>query len=118
MGPSASLSYLLKEFKSLIPYRYDDLSNARNKLTPSQYQEHMKPIVARWEHTADSLIQICRPSAKAARLIKNKADLQAGGLFFDFLMSRDYYASRIQPTKLESERRRFLLRLLEEDAAE
>lgn len=90
MGPSASLSYLLKEFKSLIPYRYDDLSNARNKLTPSQYQEHMKPIVARWEHTADSLIQICRPSAKAARLIKNKADLQAGGLFFDFLMSRDY----------------------------
>lgn len=75
MGPSASLSYLLKEFKSLIPYRYDDLSNARNKLTPSQYQEHMKPIVARWEHTADSLIQICRPSAKAARLIKNKADL-------------------------------------------
>ena len=94
MGPSASLSYLLKEFKSLIPYRYDDLSNARNKLTPSQYQEHMKPIVARWEHTADSLIQICRPSAKAARLIKNKADLQAGGLFFDFLMSRDYYAKQ------------------------
>jgi thiol-disulfide isomerase/thioredoxin len=54
----------------------------------------MKPIVARWEHTADSLIQICRPSAKAARLIKNKADLQAGGLFFDFLMSRDYYAKQ------------------------
>ena len=94
MGPSAPLSYLLKEFKSLIPYRYNDLSNARNKLTPSQYQEHMKPIVARWEHTADSLIQICRPSAKAARLIKNKADLQAGGLFFDFLMSRDYYAKQ------------------------
>ena len=94
MGPSASISYLLKEFKALIPYRYDDLSNARNKLTPSQYQEHMKPIVARWEHTADSLIQICHPSAKAARLIKNKADLQAGGLFFDFLMSRDYYAKQ------------------------
>ena len=75
---SVMLPRLLKEFKSLIPYRYDDLSNARNKLTPSQYQEHMKPIVARWEHTADSLIQICRPSAKAARLIKNKADLQAG----------------------------------------
>ena len=27
-------------------------------------------------------------------LIKNKADLQAGGLFFDFLMSRDYYAKQ------------------------
>ena len=71
MGPSAP-SYLLKEFKSLIPYRYNDLSNARNKLTPQPISEHMKPIVARWEHTADSLIQICRPSAKAARLIKNK----------------------------------------------
>ena len=94
MGPSAPLSYLLKDLDKLITYRYEDLSKSQKTLTPDQYQEHMKPIVARWEHTADSLIQICRPSAKAARLIKNKADLQAGGLFFDFLMSRDYYAKQ------------------------
>ncbi len=94
MGPSAPLSYLLKEFSSLIPYRYEDLSNSRNKLTPSQYKEHMKPFIAQWEHTADSVIQICQPSAKAVRLIKNKTNLQAGGLFFDFLMSRDYYAKQ------------------------
>ena len=106
MGPSAPLSYLLKEFSSLIPYRYEDLSNSRNRLTPSQYKEHMKPFIAQWEHTADSVIQICQPSAKAVRLIKNKTNLQAGGLFFDFLMSRDYLRETgySQPS-LESARR-------------
>ena len=68
--------------------------HSRNRLTPSQYKEHMKPFIAQWEHTADSVIQICQPSAKAVRLIKNKTNLQAGGLFFDFLMSRDYYAKQ------------------------
>ena len=94
MGPSASLSYLLKEFKSLIPYRYDDLSNARNKLTPSQYQgaheADCRPMGAYSRFTYSDL----PPIGKGCRLIKNKADLQAGGLFFDFLMSRDYYAKQ------------------------
>lgn len=94
MGPSAYLSYLLQEFKPLIAYRYEDLSKSREKLTPGEYREHMKPIVAQWKHTADSLIQICQPSAKAVSLIKNKTSLQAGSTFFDFLMSRDYYAKQ------------------------
>lgn len=94
MGPSASLSYLSKEFATLISYRYDDLSQAQKTLTPNQYKEHMQPIIAQWKHTADSLIQIYQPSTKAVRLIKNKTELQAGSAFFDFVMSRDYYAKQ------------------------
>lgn len=94
MGPSASLSYLLKEFRALISYPYADLSNSQKTLTPNQYKEHMKPIIARWGHVADSVIRICQPSAKAVRLIKNKTSLQAGSAFFSFAMSRDYLAER------------------------
>lgn len=94
MGPSASLSYLLKEFSSLITYPYADLSNSQKTLTPNQYKDHMKPIIAQWEHAADSVIRICQSSAKAVRLIKNKTSLQAGSAFFDFLMSRDYLAEQ------------------------
>ena len=94
MGPSASLSYLLKDFDNLITYRYEDLSKSQKTLTPDQYKEHMKPIIAQWKQVADSVSQIYQPSLKAVHLIKNKVDLQAGSMLFDFLMSRDYYAKQ------------------------
>lgn len=94
MGPSASLSYLSKELSTLIPYHYDDLSQSQKTLTPNQYKEHMQPIIAQWKHTTDSLIQIYQPSSKAVRLITNKTKLQTGSTFFDFVMSRDYYAKQ------------------------
>lgn len=94
MGPSAPLSHLLKEFSALISYPYSDLSTSQKALTPNQYKEHMKPIIAQWEHAADSVIRICQPSAKAVRLIKNKTSLQAGNAFFSFLMRRDYLANQ------------------------
>mgnify|MGYP000784399597 CR=1 FL=1 len=94
MGPSAPLSYLLKDFDKLITYRYEALTKAQKTLTPNQYKEHMKPIIAQWKQVADSVSQIYQPSLKAVHLIKNKVDLQAGSMFFDFLMSRDYYAKQ------------------------
>jgi len=54
----------------------------------------MKPIIAQWKQVADSVSQIYQPSLKAVHLIKNKVDLQAGSMLFDFLMSRDYYAKQ------------------------
>lgn len=94
MGPSASLSYLLNDFENLISYRYEDLVKSRKTLTPDQYKTHMKPIIAQWKHVADSIKRIYQPSLKAVHLIKNKVDLQAGCMFFNFLMSRDYYAQQ------------------------
>ena len=94
MGPSAPLSYLLKDLDKLITYRYEALTKAQKTLTPNQYKEHMKPIIAQWKQVADSVSQIYQPSLKAVHLIKNKVDLQAGNMFFDFLMSRDYYAKQ------------------------
>lgn len=94
MGPSASLSYLLSEFDNIISYRYQDLSKSQKTLTPDQYKDHMKPIIAQWKQAADSINRIYQPSLKAVRLIKNKVDLQIGGTFFDFLMGRDYYAKQ------------------------
>lgn len=94
MGPSASLSYLLNDFDNLITYRYNDLTKSQKTLTPDQYKDHMKPIIAQWKQAADSINRIYQPSLKAVRLIKNKVDLQAGSMFLDFLMSRDYYAKQ------------------------
>lgn len=99
MGPSASLSYLLNDFDNLISYRYDDLTKSQKTLTPDQYKDHMKPIIAQWKQAADSISRIYQPSLKAVRLIKNKVDLQAGSTFLDFLMSRDYYAKQDSTNK-------------------
>lgn len=94
MGPSATLSYLLSDFSNRITYKYADLSKSQTTLTPNQYKEHMKPIIAQWKQVADSLCRHYQSSAKAVRLIKNKTDLQAGSAFFEFMMSRDYLAQR------------------------
>lgn len=94
MGPSAPLSYILSDFSKLITYGYGDLSKSQKTLTPNQYKEHMKPIIAQWQHVADSVCQIYQPSPKAVCLIKNKVKLQTGNAFLDFEMSRDYYAQQ------------------------
>ena len=84
MGPTAPFSYILSE----------DLSKSQKTLTPNQYKEHMRPIIAQWKHIADSVCRVYHPSLKAVCLIKNKVKLQTGNAFFDFAMSRDYYAKQ------------------------
>ena len=74
---SIRLSLLPAErFDNQITYRYEDLSKSQKTLTPDQYKEHMKPIIAQWKQVADSVSQIYQPSLKAVHLIKNKVDLQ------------------------------------------
>ena len=94
MGPTAPFSYILSNFSKSIPYRYEDLSKSQKTLTPNQYKEHMRPIIAQWKHIADSVCRVYHPSLKAVCLIKNKVKLQTGNAFFDFAMSRDYYAKQ------------------------
>jgi thiol-disulfide isomerase/thioredoxin len=94
MGPTAPFSYILSNFSKSIPYRYEDLSKSQKTLTPNQYKEHMRPIIAQWRHIADSVCRVYHPSLKAVCLIKNKVKLQTGNAFFDFAMSRDYYAKQ------------------------
>ena len=96
MGPTAPFSYILSDFSKSIPYRYEDLSKSQKTLTPNQYKEHMRPIIAQWRHIADSVCRVYHPSLKAVCLIKNKVKLQTGNAFFDFAMSRDYYAKQVK----------------------
>lgn len=83
MGPTAPFSYILSDFSKSIPYRYEDLSKSQKTLTPNQYKEHMRPIIAQWKHIADSVCRVYHPSLKAVCLIKNKVKLQTGNAFFD-----------------------------------
>ena len=99
MGPTAPFSYILSDFSKSIPYRYEDLSKSQKTLTPNQYKEHMRPIIAQWKHIADSVCRVYHPSLKAVCLIKNKVKLQTGNAFFDFAMSRDYYANQALKVK-------------------
>lgn len=108
MGPSAPISYLSKDLGDLITYDYSDLSKSQKELTPNQFKERMKPFIAQWNHIADSLTQRYKPSEKAVRLIKNKADLQAGTVLFDFTSSRRYYA--------EQDTANLVLKVKEEDS--
>lgn len=92
MGPSAALSYLLIDYDQLYSFDYGDLTKQQKELSPSQYQEHIKPTFAQWESIADSVIRANQASPKAVHLIKNKLAVQMAVPYFDFLMSRDYYA--------------------------
>ncbi|MDD3036300.1 thioredoxin-like domain-containing protein [Bacteroides sp.] len=92
MGPSADLSYLLRDYDELYSFDYGDLAKQQKTLSPSQYQEHMKPTFAQWESIADSVIRANETSSKAVHLIKNKLAVQMAVPCFEFLMGRDYYA--------------------------
>ena len=89
MGPTAPFSYILSDFSKSIPYRYEDLSKSQKTLTPNQYKEHMRPIIAQWKHIADSVCRVYHPSLKAVCLIKNKVKLQTGNAFFDYYAKQD-----------------------------
>ena len=92
MGPSASLSYLAEDCRSLISYNYEDMYKSQKELTPNQYKEHIQPFISEWKHIADSLIRIYQPSKKAVRQIENKVKLTTGTALYEFLLSRSYYA--------------------------
>lgn len=94
MGPSAAISQTINIHDNLFNINYDELSKARKELSPNQYKAQQQPIFQRWQQLADSLIQVNNYSGKMAHLIKNKVKLTIGNCLFDFLMSRDYYASQ------------------------
>ena len=92
MGPSAYLSYLYKDLRSLISYPYNKLSKAQKQLTPNEFKEMVKPDFSKWDQIGDSLTQIYGVSDKAVHLLKNKINIKKGYTLFVYLMSRDYYA--------------------------
>ena len=85
MGQRAYLSYLAMTLNDSFRYPYDKLSQAQKTLTPAQFQEQLKPVIARWQQQADSLCRLYAPNQKA---------IQAGVTYFEYQLSRDYYAQQ------------------------
>lgn len=94
MGRRADLSYLATTLKQSFYYPYDKLSKAQKTLTPAQFQEQLKPVVAQWQQQADSLCRLYAPSQKAVSLIRNQMAMQVGSTYLNFQMSRNYYAQQ------------------------
>lgn len=94
MGRRADLSYLATTLKQSFYYPYDKLSKAQKTLTPAQFQEQLKPVVAQWQQQADSLCHLYAPSQKAVSLIRNQMAMQVGSTYLNFQMSRNYYAQQ------------------------
>ena len=94
MGRRADLSYLATTLKQSFYYPYDKLSKAQKTLTPAQFQEQLKPVVAQWQQQADSLCRLYALSQKAVSLIRNQMAMQVGSTYLNFQMSRNYYAQQ------------------------
>lgn len=94
MGKKAGLSYLAMTLSQHFNYPYDKLMKAQKTLTPAQFQEQLKPVVAQWQQQADSLCRLYAPSQKAASLIRNHMNLQKGRYFLDFQLMRSFYAQQ------------------------
>ena len=94
MGQRADLSYLAMTLNDSFRYSYDKLSQAQKTLTPAQFQEQLKPVIAQWQQKADSLCRLYAPSQKAVLLIRNQKAIQAGVTYFEYQLSRDYYAQQ------------------------
>lgn len=92
MGPSAVTSQAINFYENLFSIDYDKLQKEKKTLSPNQFKAKQLPTLQRWNQLADSLIQVHKYSTKTTHLIRNKVKLMTGNLFFDFLMSRDYYA--------------------------
>lgn len=94
MGRRADLSYLATTLSKYFEYPYAKQDKAQKTLTPAQFQEEMKPVVAQWQQQADSLCRLYAPSQKAASLIRNHMNLQKGRYFLDFQLMRSFYAQQ------------------------
>ena len=86
------LSGLAATLDDSFSYPYQRLNKEQKTLTPAQFQEQMKPYVARWWQQADSLCRLYAPSAKAVSLIRNQWALKTGTPYLEFQMSRGYLA--------------------------
>ena len=94
MGKRPDLSYLAMALNNYFQYPYDQLSMAQKTLTPAQFQKRLKPVIARWQQQADSLCRLYAPSQKAVSLIRNQKAVQTGCTYFEYQLSRDYYAQQ------------------------
>ena len=94
MGRRADLSYLATTLSKYFEYPYAKQDKAQKTLTPAQFQEQLKPVVAQWQPQAASLCRLYAPSQKAASLIRNHMNLQIGRYFLDFQMMRGFYAQQ------------------------
>lgn len=94
MGGTPDLSQLAAGLGTYFNYPYKELEKAKRTLTPRQFQEQLKPVLAQWELRADSLCQFYAPSQKAVTLIRNQIAIQTGMTYFDFQMSRIYRAQQ------------------------
>lgn len=94
MGPLAEMSYLSRILKDIPAFNHEAKVKAQKELTPGEFKEFIRPVIARWEEVRDSLVRIYAPSAKATRLIENEISIKTGVTLFDFLMSRSYYAKQ------------------------
>lgn len=94
MGRRADLSYLATTLSKYFEYPYAKQDKAQKTLTPAQFQEQLKPVVAQWQQQADSLCCLYAPSQKAASLIRNHMNLQKGRSFLDFQLMRSFYAQQ------------------------
>ena len=94
MGDNPDLSRLASTLSNSFVYPYQKLNKEQKTLTPVQFQEQVKPYVARWQQQADSLYRLYAPSAKAVSLIRNQLALKTGMTYLEFQMMRDYMAQQ------------------------
>lgn len=92
MGGNTTLSYLTHTLASCFNYPFGKLEKAQKTLTPDQFVDHLKPTLEQWQHTADSLCRIYATSLKAITLIRNQKSIRTGTTYFEYQMSRDYFA--------------------------
>lgn len=92
MGGNTTLSYLTHTLTSCFNYPFGKLEKAQKTLTPDQFVNHLKPTLEQWQHTADSLCHIYATSLKAITLIRNQKSIRTGTTYFEYQMSRDYFA--------------------------
>lgn len=94
MGEDARLSCLANELSKRWSYPYAKLNDARLKLTPAQFRESLRPMVAQWQHVGDSLASVYGASQKAVSLIRHTMSLNEADVSFSFLSPRSYLSEQ------------------------
>lgn len=94
MGEEAHLSHLANELNTRWLYPYAKLNDALLKLTPAQFQESLRPMVAQWQHVGDSLASVYGASQKAVSLIRHTMSLNEADVAFSFLSPRSYLSEQ------------------------
>ena len=100
VSASAEICQMKMIIRNMFRIPYQEFSNMQKTIAPDQFKQEQLIREKEWNQQADSVIAANHFTEKTNHLLKKSVELRNANYYFDFLMSRSYYASQDTANKV------------------